>query len=415
MNRVLSRGFHSTRISRGLNSVYILSGVRTPIGNFNGALKSFSAPQLGVLAASEAVNRAGIEKKEVQEVYFGQVLQADVGQAPARQIVINGGFPQETEATTVNKLCASGLKSVSLATQAIQVGDRDVVLAGGMESMSNAPYYLPRELGFGHKQAKDSLIRDGLWDVYNDIHMGNCCENTNKRENITREDQDQFATESYKKALETQKNGGFENEIVPITVKTRKGEVVVKEDEGPKSANFEKFPTLRPAFEKGGTVTAANASTLNDGAAALVLASGAKAKELGANVTGKVIAYADAATAPIDFTIGPSLAIPILLKRAGLTKDDIAKWEINEAFSGVSIANNRRLGLDASKVNVKGGAVALGHPIGASGARILVTLLNNLKEGEYGVAAICNGGGAASSLLVQKVSTVDDAEVRAKM
>lgn len=415
MNRAFSRGFHTSRVSRGLNSVYILSGARTPIGNFNGALKSFSAPQLGVVAASEAVNRAGIQKKDVQELYFGQVIQADSGQAPARQVIINGGFPQETEATTVNKLCASGLKSVSLAAQAIQVGDRDVVMAGGMESMSNSPYYLPRQLGFGHKQATDSLIRDGLWDVYNDIHMGNCCENTNKRESITREQQDEYATQSYKKALETQKNGGFDNEIVPVTVKTRKGEVVVKDDEGPKGTDFSKFSTLRPAFEKNGTVTAANASSLNDGAAALVLASGAKAKELGANISAKIIAYADAATAPIDFTIAPSLAIPILLKRAGLSKDDIAKWEINEAFAGVSIVNNRLLGLDSSRVNVKGGAVALGHPIGASGARILVTLMNNLKEGEYGVAAICNGGGAATSLLIQKVSSVDDSEVRAKM
>lgn len=415
MNRVLSRGLHSSRVARGLNSVYILSGVRTPIGNFNGALKGFSAPELGVIVAEEAVKRAGIDKKDVEEFYLGHVLQADVGQAPARQVVIRGGFPQETEATTVNKLCASGLKSVILATHALQVGDRDVVLAGGMESMSNAPYYLPRTLGFGHYQAKDSMIRDGLWDVYSDFHMGNCCENTNKRENITRQEQDEYAVESYKKAQEAQKTGGFDSEIVPITVKSKKGEIVVKEDEGPKGANFEKFPQLRPAFDKEGTVTAANASSLNDGAAALVLASGAKAKELGANVAAKVIAYADAATAPIDFTIAPSLAIPILLKRAGLTKDDISKWEINEAFSGVSIANNRRLGLDTSKVNVKGGAVALGHPIGASGARILVTLLNNLKEGEYGVAAICNGGGAASSLLIKKVSAVDDAEIRAKM
>jgi acetyl-CoA C-acetyltransferase len=411
IGRNFTRSF-STGRALSLKSVYILSGARTPIGNFGGALKSVSAADLGVVAANAAVERANIKKSDVEEFYFGQVLQAGVGQAPARQVVIKGGFPQETEATTINKVCASGLKAVSLASQAIQTGDRDVVLAGGTESMSNAPFYVSRNLGFGHQQLVDSIVKDGLTDTYDKIHMGMCCENTNKREGITREDQDNFAIESYKRALDAQKNGGFDAEIVPVVVKSKKGEVIVSEDESPKSVKFDGIPKLRPAFDKNGTVTAANASSLNDGAAALVLASGEKAQELGANVVAKVIAYADAATAPIDFTIAPSKAVPILLKRAGLTKDDIARWELNEAFAGVSVANNRLLGLDPAKVNVKGGAVALGHPIGASGARILVTLINNLKEGEYGVAGICNGGGAATTLLIQKVSAVNDVKAR---
>ncbi|ANB14038.1 acetyl-CoA C-acetyltransferase [Sugiyamaella lignohabitans] len=414
MQRFATRSFSTSRASRSLKSAYILGGARTPIGNFGGSLKAVSAVDLGIVAANGAIEKAGIKKSDVQEVYFGHVIQGNVGQAPARQVVIKGGFPETTEATTINKVCASGLKSVSLAVQAIQTGDRDVLLAGGMESMSNTPYYSVRNASFGNQQLTDSILGDGLTDVYNKIHMGLCCENTNKREGITREDQDNFAIESYKRAIEAQKNGGFDNEIVPVTIKTKKGDVVVSEDEAPKVIKFESVPKLRPAFAKDGTITAANASSLNDGAAALVVSSGSKAKELGANVVAKVIAYADAATAPIDFTIAPSKAVPILLKRAGLTVDDIAKWELNEAFAGVSIANNRILGLDPAKVNVKGGAVAIGHPIGASGARILVTLINNLKEGEYGVAGICNGGGAATTLLIQKVSKVED-EVSSKL
>lgn len=391
-----------------LNSAYIISAARTPIGNFQGALKSLSGSDLGAIVANAVVERANIDKKDVGEAYFGQVLQGSVGQAPARQVIKKAGFPDETEATAVNKVCASGLKAVSLATMSIQVGDQDVVLAGGTESMSNSPYYLPRTLGFGNVQAKDSIIHDGLTDVYDQIHMGSCCENTNKRDNISREDQDNFAIESYKRALESQQNNAFAEEIVPVVIKSKKGELIITEDEGPKSVKLDRIPTLRPAFEKNGTVTAANASSLNDGAAALLLASGSKAKELKTPVLAKVIAYADAATAPIDFTIAPSLSIPILLKRAGLTVDDIARWELNEAFAGVSITNNRRLSLDPSKVNVKGGAVALGHPIGASGARILVTLIHNLKEGEYGVAGICNGGGGSTTVLIKRVSAVEE-------
>lgn len=401
------RQFHYTRTLK-LNSAYIIAAARTPIGNFQGSLKTLSGSDLGAIVASAVVERANIKKSDVTDSYFGQVLQAGVGQAPARQVIKKAGFPDETEATAINKVCASGLKAVSLATQAIQVGDRDVVLAGGTESMSNSPFYLPRNLGFGNQVAKDSIINDGLTDVYDQIHMGNCCENTNQRDNITRKDQDDFAIESYRRAIESLDNKAFAEEIVPVTIKTRKGETVVSEDEGPRSVKLDKIPSLRPAFIKDGTVTAANASSLNDGAAALLLASGSKAKELKTPVLAKVVAYADAATAPIDFTIAPSLAIPILLKRAGLQVSDIAKWELNEAFAGVSITNNRRLGLDPAKVNVKGGAVALGHPIGASGARILVTLIHNLKEGEYGVAGICNGGGGATSVLIKRVSAVEE-------
>ncbi|KAF5100418.1 hypothetical protein D0Z00_001277 [Geotrichum galactomycetum] len=401
------RQFHHSRALK-LNSAYIVAAARTPIGNFQGSLKSLSGSDLGAIVASAVVERANIKKSDVTASYFGQVLQAGVGQAPARQVIKKAGFPDETESTAINKVCASGLKAVSLATQAIQVGDSEVVLAGGTESMSNSPYYLPRSLGFGNQTVKDSIIHDGLTDVYDQIHMGNCCENTNTRDNITRKDQDDFAIESYRRAIESLDSNAFAEEIVPVTIKTKKGETVITEDEGPRSVKLEKIPTLRPAFIKDGTVTAANASSLNDGAAALLLASGAKAKELKTPVLAKVIAYADAATAPIDFTIAPSLAIPILLKRAGLQVSDIAKWELNEAFSGVSITNNRRLGLDPAKVNVKGGAVALGHPIGASGARILVTLIHNLKEGEYGVAGICNGGGGATSVLIKRVSAVEE-------
>ncbi|KAF5101581.1 hypothetical protein D0Z03_000566 [Geotrichum reessii] len=401
------RQFHYSR-SLKLNSAYIIAAARTPIGNFQGCLKSLTGSELGAIVADAVVQRANIKKSDVTDSYFGQVLQAGVGQAPARQVIKKAGFPDSTECTAINKVCASGLKAVSLATQAIQVGDRDLILAGGTESMSNSPFYLPRNLGFGNQIAKDSIINDGLTDVYDKIHMGNCCENTNKRENITRQDQDDFTIESYRRSLESLENKAFAEEIVPVTVKNKKGETVISEDEGPRSVKLERIPTLRPAFMKDGTVTAANASSLNDGAAALLIASGEKAKELKTPVLAKIIAYADAATAPIDFTIAPSLAIPILLKRAGLQVSDIAKWELNEAFAGVSIANNRRLGLDPAKVNVKGGAVALGHPIGASGARILVTLVHLLKEGEYGVAAICNGGGGATSVLVKKVSAVEE-------
>ncbi|KAA8916111.1 hypothetical protein TRICI_001762 [Trichomonascus ciferrii] len=401
MQRIAARRFSTS-------SVYILSASRTPIGNFGGALKSLSGTDLGVHAAKAAIQRANIDPQHIEDCYFGNVLPAGLGQAPARQVVLGAGLPETTEATTVNKVCASGLKTVSLAAQAIALGDRSTVLAGGMESMSNAPFYLQRTLApLGNQKLTDAIVNDGLWDVYNQIHMGSCCENTNRREGFSRQDQDNYAIESYKRALAAQENGAFKDEIAPVTIKGKKGDVVVSEDEAPKTVKFDSLTKLRPAFEKDGTVTAGNASSINDGAAALVLASGRRAADLGSSVLGRVVAYADAATAPIDFTIAPSKAIPIALERAGLKKDDIALWELNEAFAGVSLANNKILGLDPAKVNVNGGAVALGHPIGASGARILVTLLHSLKEGEYGVAGICNGGGAATALVVQKTSKVE--------
>lgn len=389
--------------SRALREAVILSAVRTPIGNFGGTLSKVSAVELGVTAAKEAVARAQIKPDDVEEVIFGQVLQANVGQAPARQVAIGAGLPSSTEAWTVNKVCASGLKTVALAAQEIKSGERDVVLAGGTESMSKSPFYIDRELKFGGGKLVDSIIGDALTDPYDQIHMGNCCENTNKREGITREDQDKFAVESYKRAQKAQADGLFKDEIVPVEIKSRKGTVTVSDDEAPSTIKFDKIASLRPAFDKQGTVTAANASSLNDGAAAIVVAGDDTAKKLGAPVLAKIIASADAATDPIDFTIAPSLAIPKLLKKAGISKEDVAVWEINEAFAGVSLANNKLLGLDPAKVNPRGGAVALGHPVGSSGARILVTLLHELKSGEYGVAAICNGGGAATSLLVQKL------------
>ncbi|AOW05263.1 peroxisomal acetoacetyl-CoA thiolase [Yarrowia lipolytica] len=390
-----------------LNAAYIVGAARTPVGKFNGALKSVSAIDLGITAAKAAVQRSKVPADQIDEFLFGQVLTANSGQAPARQVVIKGGFPESVEATTINKVCSSGLKTVALAAQAIKAGDRNVIVAGGMESMSNTPYYSGRGLVFGNQKLEDSIVKDGLWDPYNNIHMGNCCENTNKRDGITREQQDEYAIESYRRANESIKNGAFKDEIVPVEIKTRKGTVTVSEDEEPKGANAEKLKGLKPVFDKQGSVTAGNASPINDGASAVVVASGTKAKELGTPVLAKIVSYADAATAPIDFTIAPSLAIPAALKKAGLTKDDIALWEINEAFSGVALANLMRLGIDKSKVNVKGGAVALGHPIGASGNRIFVTLVNALKEGEYGVAAICNGGGASTAIVIKKVSSVE--------
>lgn len=390
-----------------LNAAYIVGAARTPVGKFNGALKSVSAVELGITATKAAVERSKVPVDQIEEFLMGQVLTANSGQAPARQVVIKGGFPEKVEATTINKVCSSGLKTVTLGAQAIKAGDRHIVVAGGMESMSNTPFFVGRNLVFGNQKMEDAIVKDGLWDPYNNIHMGNCCENTNKRDGITREAQDEYAVESYRRALESIKNGAFKNEIAPVEIKGRKGTVVVSEDEEPQGANFEKLKALRPVFDKQGTVTAGNASPINDGASAIVLASGTKAKELGSPILAKIVSYADAATAPIDFTIAPSLAIPAALEKAGLKTSDIALWEINEAFSGVALANLKRLNIDASKVNIKGGAVALGHPIGSSGNRILVTLINSLKEGEYGVAAICNGGGAATAVVVKKVSSVE--------
>ncbi|KAI8098840.1 Thiolase, N-terminal domain-containing protein [Halteromyces radiatus] len=397
---VQRRTFATT--TQGLNDVVIASAVRTPVGCFGGALKSLSAPQLGSIAARAAIEKAGIQANDVQEAYFGNVIQASLGQSPARQAILAAGCPESTEATTINKVCASGMKSIMLAAQSLRLGDRDIMVAGGMESMSNAPFYAPRNAAYGHQQLLDSIIKDGLWDVYNQIHMGSCAENTAANYNITREDQDKHAIESYTRAAKAWESGVFDNEIAPVTIKSRKGEVIVKVDEEFKNVKFDKVPSLRPVFKKDGTVTAANASTLNDGASALVLMTRQKAQELGVKPLARIVSFADAACAPIDFTIAPSKALPIALEKAGLSINDISLFELNEAFSVVARVNEQLLGLDPSKVNIAGGAVALGHPIGSSGSRIVVTLTHLLKSGQFGAAAVCNGGGAASSIIIQK-------------
>ncbi|PWN52393.1 thiolase [Violaceomyces palustris] len=386
-----------------VNDVYILSAARTPVGSFNGVLKKLTAPELGVAAVKTAIEKAGIKPEQVEEIYMGHVLQGNVGQSPARQVVIGAGCPETTEATTINKVCASGMKAISLASQNIALGQRNIMVAGGMESMSNAPFYMPRGATFGHQQVLDAIVKDGLHDVYNQVHMGNCAENTAKKMSITREAQDAYAIQSYKRAAEAWKAGAFAAEIAPVTIADpRKGDTVIVEDEEYKNVKFDKLPTLRPVFDKNGTVTAANASTLNDGASAVVLASKSEADKLGIKPLARIVAFADAACAPIDFPIAPAHAIPKALEKAGLTKDDISLWEINEAFSAVALANNELLGLDASKVNVLGGGVSLGHPIGSSGARIVVTLAHALKPGQYGCAGVCNGGGGASAIVIQR-------------
>ncbi|KAK9234674.1 Thiolase, N-terminal domain-containing protein [Lipomyces kononenkoae] len=405
--RISYRQFHAaTSRYREGDDVYIISAARTPVGKFNGALKSLSATQLGTKAVRAAVERSGLsDLAQVPEVYMGHVLQANTGQSPARQVTLGAGFPVSTDSTTINKVCASGLKAVMLAAQNIQTGIAEVMVAGGMESMSNAPFYLERNRAYGHHTVTDAIIKDGLWDVYGDIHMGSCGENTARKFNITREMQDSYAMESYRRAIHAQENNLFQHEIVPVETKLRGKPVIVSDDEEPASVNLAKLPTLRPAFEPEGTITAGNASPINDGAAAVVLASESRLDRYDDLIRplGVIVSYADAATDPIDFTIAPALAIPRALMRARLDIQDIAKFEINEAFSAVALANLELLGLDPAKVNVKGGAVALGHAIGSSGCRILVTLLYSLKEGEYGVAAICNGGGGSSAVVVRRM------------
>ncbi len=389
--------------------VYVISAVRTPIGSFGGALASLSATQLGAAAIKGAIEKAGIDKKEVNEVIMGNVLSANLGQAPARQAAIFAGLPYEVECTTVNKVCASGSKAIMFAAQTIMLGLKDVIVAGGMESMSNVPYYSEKTrfgAKLGHIQMTDGLVKDGLWDVYNDFHMGNAAENTAKEMNITREMQDEFAIQSYKRSAEASKAGLLKDEIVPVEIPVRgKDPIVVSEDEEFSKVNFDKISGLRPVFDKEGTVTAANASTLNDGAAALVLMSKEKAEELGLKPIAKILGFADAEQDPKWFTTTPSLAIPKALKNAGVEADKVDFYEINEAFSVVSLANNQKLGLTGENVNVYGGAVSLGHPLGASGARIVTTLINvlNTKGGKIGVTGICNGGGGASAIVLEKM------------
>jgi acetyl-CoA C-acetyltransferase len=391
-----------------MNEVYIIAAVRTPIGSFSGSLADISATNLGALVIKEVVNRSGIPANLVQEVFMGNVLSANIGQAPATQSVRYAELP-DIPATTINKVCASGTKAIMLAAQSIALGQNDVVIAGGMESMSNVPYYLSKARNgyrLGHGELTDGLVKDGLWDIYNDFHMGSAAELCATECNISRAEQDEYAIESYKRSMKAQKEGKFENEILPVSVKDRKGNVtIISEDEEVNAVNFDKITSLKTVFKKDGTVTAANASTLNDGAAALLLMSKQKAEELNLKPLAKILAYADAQQAPEWFTTAPSKAIPIALRRAGLQIDEIDYFEINEAFSVVSIANNKELNLDPTKVNVNGGAVSLGHPLGASGARIVVTLLNVLQQnqGKIGVAAICNGGGGASAIVVESL------------
>ncbi|MDN3585413.1 acetyl-CoA C-acyltransferase [Pedobacter aquatilis] len=391
-----------------MREVVIVSAVRTPIGSFGGTLAQFSAPQLGGFAIKAAIERAGLNVSQIQEVYMGNVLSANIGQAPATQAAKLAGLP-DLPATTINKVCASGTKAIMLAAQSIANGDNDIIVAGGMESMSNVPYYLDKARNgyrLGHGQITDGLVKDGLWDVYNDYHMGSAAELCATDCNISRADQDNFAIESYKRAQLAQSSGKFNSELVTIEVKDRKGEVsIITTDDEPTAVKFDKIPSLKPVFKKDGTVTAANASTLNDGAAALILMSAEKAKELNIKPLAKIISYADAQQAPEWFTTAPSKAIPLALKKANIGVNDVDFFEINEAFSVVSIANNQILNLDESKVNVNGGAVSLGHPLGASGARIVVTLLSVLEQnnGKIGVAGICNGGGGASALVIEKL------------
>lgn len=391
-----------------MKEVYIVSAVRTPIGSFGGALAEVSATQLGATAIKAAVERAGIKPTDVQDVFMGSVLQANLGQAPARQAAKFGGLPDTVHCTTVNKVCASGMKSVIIGTQHILLGDSDVVVAGGMENMSAAPYYLEKGrygMKYGHGQVLDAIVKDGLTDVYNNNAMGCSADLCATEYKVTREEQDAYAIQSYKRSAEAWAAGRFKNEVVPVTVKTRKGEVQVTEDEEFKNVFFDKIPGLKPVFTKEGTVTAANASTINDGAAALVLMSKEKADALGVKPIGRIVGYADAEQAPDKFTTAPAIAVPNAVQKAGLKMSDISYYELNEAFSVVALANMKLMNISADKINVNGGAVALGHPLGASGARIIVTLLNVLKQNKakYGAAGICNGGGGASAIVIENL------------
>jgi acetyl-CoA C-acetyltransferase len=392
-----------------MKEVYIVSAVRTPIGSFGGTLSALSAPQLGSHAIKAALERIKLDPKEVQEVYFGNVLSAGVGQAPVTQASIGAGLPNTVPGTTINKVCASGMKAVALAAESILLGDNDCVVAGGMESMSNVPYYLDKARNgykLGHGSVTDGLVKDGLWDVYKDYHMGNAAELCATECKISREEQDAYALESYRRSVEAYKNGAFKDEIAPISVPVRgKDPIVVSEDEEYKNLKADKVPSLKPAFQKDGTVTAANASKLNDGAAALVLMSKEKAEQLGIRPIAKIRSYADAQQAPEWFTTAPAKALPRAIEKAGLKPEQIEYYEINEAFSVVAIANNQLMKLDPARVNVFGGAVSLGHPLGASGARIVVTLISVLRQrgAKIGAAGICNGGGGASAMVIELV------------
>jgi len=387
-------------------TVYILSAVRTPMGSFLGGLATVPATALGSIAIKGALERSGVQPENIDEVFMGNVLQAGVGQAPARQAALGAGLGQHVPCTTVNKVCASGMKAIMLGAQTILAGDNHIVIAGGMENMSQTPHYVSGRNGtkFGNITMLDGITKDGLLDVYSNVPMGNCAELCAKEYNITREDQDAFAIESYRRATAAWDAGKFTEEIVAVPVPQRKGDpIMVSKDEEYTNVFLDKIPSLKPAFDKEGTITAANASTLNDGASALILASEEAVKKYGLKPMAKIVSYADAAQAPEWFTTAPSLAIPKALDKAGLSTEDVDFWELNQAFSVVGIANTKILGLDPSKVDVNGGAVALGHPLGNSGSRVIVTLIQVLKQnnGKIGAAGICNGGGGASAMLIE--------------
>jgi acetyl-CoA C-acetyltransferase len=387
--------------------IFIVGIARTPIGSFQGALSTIPAPKLGSIAITGALKRAGVAASQVSEVIMGNVLTAGEGQAPARQAAIGAGIPNTVPALTINKVCGSGMKAVMLGMQSILLGDSDVVVAGGMENMSLAPYLVSNARGgfrMGHQQFVDSMIQDGLWDPYNNQHMGNCGELCAKERNFSRKDQDDFAIESFKRAQEAQKTGLFNDEIVPVEIQGRKGDITKFDtDEGPTKVQFDKIATLKPAFDKNGTVTAANASTLNDGAAALVLVSGEKLKELGLKPLAKLVSYGTNAQDPVWFTTAPAEAMRRAMKKAGWESPQVDLWEVNEAFAVVALAAQRELSIPMDRLNVRGGGISLGHPIGASGARIIVTLVSSLKEGgkKRGVAGICIGGGEATAVCVE--------------
>lgn len=389
--------------------VYILAAVRTPIGSFGGSLKGFSATQLGAIAIKGALEKAGLSPDQVEDVLMGAVIQANLGQAPARQAAKFAGLPDTTNCTTINKVCASGMKAIAQATQSIRLGDASIVIAGGMESMSNVPFYADTMRWgnkYGNVQMIDGLAKDGLTDVYDGKAMGNAAELCASECSISREQQDKFAVTSYERSQAAWNAGKFDEEIVPVPIPQRSGDpIMFTKDEEPFNVKFDKIASLRPAFVKDGTVTAANASTMNDGAAALVLISKEKMEELGLKPIGRIVSYADAEQAPEWFTTSPALAVPKAVKKAGLTMKDIAYWELNEAFAVVGIENTRRMELDPATVNVNGGAVSIGHPLGCSGARIIVTLLNVLKQNkaQYGAAGICNGGGGASAMVIESL------------
>ncbi|HEY9083604.1 MAG TPA: acetyl-CoA C-acyltransferase [Vicingaceae bacterium] len=391
-----------------MKEVYIVSAVRTPIGSFLGSLSSVPATKLGAAAISGAIKKINLAPENVDEVFMGNVMQANVGQAPARQAAIFAGLDKKTPATTVNKVCASGMKAISLAAQSIMTGDNDCVVAGGMENMSMVPHYYDARsaVKLGNVTMVDGMIRDGLWDVYTNKHMGNCAETCATEKNISREEQDNFAITSYNRSKAAWDGGKFDNEVVPVEVPQRKGDpILVTKDEEYTNVMLDKIPGLRPAFDKEGTVTAANASTLNDGASALILMSKEKMESLGLKPLAKIVSYADAAQDSEWFTTAPSLAIPKALKKANLSVGDIDYWELNQAFAVVGLANIKELGLNPEKVDVNGGAVSLGHPLGNSGSRIVVTLINVLKQnnGKLGAAGICNGGGGASAIVIENV------------